>query len=151
MKSEATSPEAYIEQIPESRREAFCELRQTILTHLPAGYEEAMSYGMIGYVVPHGLYPSGYHCNPALPLPFINIANQKGFIALYHMGLYADPELLEWFQKEYVLQCPRKLDMGKSCVRFKNPSQIPMGLIGELSAKMTPLDWIARYEKMKQK
>ena len=151
MKIQADSPEAYIEQIPESRREAFQELRQTILTHLPDGYEEAMSYGMIGYVVPHGLYPSGYHCNPSLPLPFINIANQKGFIALYHMGLYADPELFEWFQKEYVLHSSVKLDMGKSCVRFKNPSQIPMSLIGELSAKMTPQNWIARYEEMKQK
>jgi hypothetical protein len=110
------------------------------------GFEERMSYGMIGYVVPKSLYPAGYHCDPKLPLPFVNIASQKNFIALYHMGIYTNPELLQWFQSEYAQQCKYKLDMGKSCVRFKRMDDIPFDLIAELMGKMTPEDWINRYE-----
>lgn len=102
---------------------------------------------MIGYVVPHSLYPDGYHCNPKLPLPFINIASQKHFIAVYHMGIYADKKLMAWFTKEYAKQVASKLDMGKSCIRFKKFDQIPLALIGALAAKMTPQQWIAVYEK----
>ncbi len=105
-----------------------------------------MSYGMIGYVVPHKTYPEGNHCNPKLPLPFINIASQKNFIALYHMGMYADKALLDWFVAEYPKHCKTKLDMGKSCVRFKKPENIPFDLIAELVKKMTVKDWISLYE-----
>jgi uncharacterized protein YdhG (YjbR/CyaY superfamily) len=146
MKYIANSPEEYINQLPEERQDSFNKLRNTIFKHLPLGFEERMSYGMIGYVVPKSLYPAGYHCDPKLPLPFLNIASQKNFIALYHMGIYTDPELLQWFQSEYAQQCKYKLDMGKSCVRFKRMDDIPFDLIAELMQKMTPEDWINRYE-----
>lgn len=106
-----------------------------------------MSYGMLGYVVPHSLYPDGYHCDPKLPLPFMNIASQKNFIAVYHMGVYADPKLLKWFTTEYAKHSKLKLDMGKSCIRFKKVDEIPFKLFAELASKMTPRDWIALYEK----
>lgn len=109
----------YIEKLPDERKEAFNRLRETILKHLPKGFEECISYGMIGYVVPHSLYPKGYHCDPKLPLPMINLANQKNFIALYHMGVYANTDLLNWFVGEYPKHCKSKLDMGKACIRFK--------------------------------
>lgn len=146
MKYIANSPDEYIYQLPEERQDSFNKLRNTIIKHLPLGFEERMSYGMIGYVVPKSLYPAGYHCDPKLPLPFVNIASQKKFIALYHMGIYTDPELLQWFQTEYAQQCKYKLDMGKSCVRFKRMDDIPFDLIAELMEKMTPEDWINRYE-----
>ncbi len=146
MKYIANSPEEYIHQLPDERQDSFNKLRNTIIKHLPLGFEERMSYGMIGYVVPKSLYPAGYHCDPKLPLPFVNIASQKNFIALYHMGIYTNPELLQWFQSEYAQQCKYKLDMGKSCVRFKRMDDIPFDLIAELMGKMTPEDWINRYE-----
>jgi hypothetical protein len=110
-----------------------------------------MTYGMLGYFIPHKTYPNGYHCNPKDPLPFLNVASQKNFIAVYHMGIYADPKLLDWFTNAYAQQVPGKLDMGKSCIRFKKPDQIPFDLIGELCTKMKPADWIARYESMLSK
>ena len=146
MKYIANSPEEYIHQLPDERQDSFNKLRNTIVKNLPMGFEERMSYGMIGYLVPKSLYPEGYHCDPKLPLPFVNIASQKNFIALYHMGIYTDPELLQWFQTEYAQQCKYKLDMGKSCVRFKKMDDIPFDLIAELMGKMTPEDWINRYE-----
>jgi hypothetical protein len=146
MKIDANSPDEYVEKVPEERRDSFKRLRQTVLDHLPSGFEEVMSYGMIGYVVPHSLYPEGYHCTPALPLPFMNIANQKNFIAFYHMGIYAEPELLQWFLSEYEALNLRKLDMGKSCIRFKKWEEIPFDLIGRLVAKRSPEAWIAVYE-----
>ena len=151
MKIEANSPDEYVEKVPEERRPSFERLRETVLDNLPAGFEEVMSYGMIGYVVPHSLYPDGYHCMPALPLPFMNIANQKNFIAFYHMGIYAEPELLEWFLSEYKALNLRKLDMGKSCMRFKKWEEIPFELIGKLVAKRSPQDWIAVYESQLKK
>ena len=151
MKIQANSPDEYVEKVPEERRPSFERLRQTVLDHLPAGFEEVMSYGMIGYVVPHSLYPDGYHCTPALPLPFMNIANQKNFIAFYHMGIYAEPELLRWFLAEYEALNLRKLDMGKSCMRFKNWEEIPFELIGQLVTKRSPHDWIAVYESQFKK
>ena len=151
MKIDANSPDEYVEKVPEARRASFKRLRQTVLDHLPAGFEEVMSYGMIGYVVPHSLYPDGYHCTPALPLPFMNIANQKNFIAFYHMGIYAEPELLEWFLSEYKALNLRKLDMGKSCMRFKKWEEIPFELIGQLVAKRSPQEWIAVYESQFKK
>jgi len=146
MSDVGTTVEGYIKQVPEDRRAAFEQLRQAILNHLPKGFVETISYGMIGYVVPHTTYPAGYHCSPKLPLPFINLANQKNFIALYHMGIYADPELLDWFVTAYPSHSKTKLDMGKSCLRFKKMDQIPFDLIGQLCQKMSPQDWIARYE-----
>lgn len=147
MKYEANSPAEYIAQLPEDRQVAIKELRKVIKKNLPKGFKEVMSYGMIGYVVPHATYPDGYHCDPKLPLPFLNIASQKNFIAIYHMGVYADKKLLDWFTKEFPKHSKLKLDMGKSCIRFKNPDQIPFKLIGELAAKMTVEDWINIYEK----
>lgn len=142
----ATTPSEYVNTVDEPRREAFSKLRDTILEHIPADFREEMSYGHIGYVVPHALYPSGYHCDPKLPLPFVSIAAQKNFIALYHMGVYAVPELLEWFVAEYPKHSKGKLDMGKSCIRFKKASDIPFQLIGQLMRKMSVEDWINIYE-----
>lgn len=136
----------YIEKLPDERKEAFNRLRETILKHLPAGFEECISYGMIGYVVPHSLYPKGYHCDPKLPLPMINLANQKNFIALYHMGVYANPDLLNWFVGEFPKHSKSKLDMGKSCIRFKKMNDIPYDLIAELIAKVSVEKWIECYE-----
>ncbi len=147
MQSPAKTVEEYMEQLPADRKSAMAELRKNIKKNLPKGFSEVMSYGMIGYVIPHSLYPDGYHCDPKLPLPFMNIASQKNFIAVYHMGVYADPKLLKWFTTEYPKHVKSKLDMGKSCMRFKKPEQIPFKLIAELSTKMTPKDWIAVYEK----
>ena len=123
MQSKALSPEEYISQIPDERRETFAMLRNAIIENIPDGFVEVMSYGMIGYVVPFSIYPKGYHCDPKLPLPFLNIAAQKNFIALYHMGIYANPDLLKWFSEEYPKHSKTKLDMGKGCIRFKNMNQ----------------------------
>ena len=147
MKSVSTSPNEYISQLPEERFEPMERLRSVILKNLAKGYKEEMSYGMIGYVIPHEIYPDGYHCNPKLPLPFINIASQKNYIALYHMGVYAQPSLLNWFVNEYPKHSKSKLDMGKSCIRFKKMDDIPFDLIAELMTKLSPTEWIALYEK----
>lgn len=146
MESQVNSPQEYIKTLNIERQEALILLRKTILEHLPAGFTEEMSYGMIGYVVPHSIYPAGYHSNPKLPLPFISIASQKSHIALYHMGLYANQELLDWFISEYEKHSKSKIDMGKSCIRFKKIEQIPYPLIAELVSKMTVKDWISIYE-----
>ena len=137
----------YIEAISTEKKEHFMQLRSVILKSLPSGFSEEMSYGMVGFVVPHSIYPSGYHCNPKLPLPFMSIAAQKNSINLYHMGIYANPSLQEWFQNEYPKHCKAKLDMGKSCIRFKKLDQIPYQLIGELCTKMSASEWISMYEK----
>ncbi len=147
MQSKAGSVTDYLSELPEERKKAIEQLRKEIKKNIPKGFKEQMSYGMIGYVVPHSLYPPGYHCTPELPLPFMNIASQKNFIAVYHMCVYADPKLHKWFIDEYAKTGLGKLDMGKSCIRFKNPAKIPYQLIGELAAKVTPQQWIATYEK----
>lgn len=147
MRIEAKSVDEYLSKVPEERQEAFNKLRQVILDNIPEGFDERLSYGMIGYVVPHELYPAGYHCSPELPLPFANIANQKNFIGFYHMGVYANKEVYDWFVNEYPKHCKYKLDMGKSCVRLKKMNDIPYDLIGELMQKMTVQDWIDLYEK----
>lgn len=151
MHYKANSPEEYISQIPEERIPYFKKLRETILNNIPKGFEEQMSYGMIGYVVPKTTYPSGYHCDPNLPLPFANIASQKNFIALYHSGIYANQDIYDWFVSEYPKHCKRKLDMGKSCIRFKKPEEIPFELIAQLMQKMTVKDWINLYESVLKK
>jgi len=147
MRYEATSPEDYINQLPEERQEPIKKLRQIILDNLPKGMEEQMSYGMLGFIIPHSVYPDGYHCDPKTPLPFMNLASQKNFIAVYHMGMYAKKEVLDWFTTEYAKHCKYKLDMGKSCVRFKKIHDIPYDLIGELAAKMSTEEWISIYEE----
>ncbi|MGB5362242.1 MAG: DUF1801 domain-containing protein [Aureibaculum sp.] len=146
MTSDAKTPEEYISTLPEDRKEAISKLRKIVLKNLPKGFTETMGYGMLAYVVPHSIYPAGYHCDTKLPLPFINIASQKNFIALYHMGIYAKKDLLNWFVNEYPNYSKRKLDMGKSCIRFKKIDDIPYDLIGELAGKMTPMEWIEIYE-----
>lgn len=146
MNYKAASVDEYYELIPEDRKEPMLKLREVINANMPKGFEEALSYGMPGWVVPHSMYPAGYHCKPSEPLPFLSLASQKNFIAFYHMGVYADNELYKWFQDEYAKQVPTKLDMGKSCLRLKNPKHIPYDLIGELCTKITPERWIEIYE-----
>ena len=146
MTSDAKTPEEYINALPAERKEAIAKLRNTILKNLPKGFSETMGYGMIGYVVPHTLYPAGYHCDPKLPLPFMSIASQKNFVAVYHMGIYANKALFDWFVNEYPNHVKRKLDMGKSCIRFKKIEEIPYDLIGTLAGKMTSQQWIDIYE-----
>jgi uncharacterized protein YdhG (YjbR/CyaY superfamily) len=146
MQYQVNSPEDFINQLPEDRQVVVTKLRKTINKNLPKGFVETISYGMIGYVVPHSKYLDGYHCTPELPLPFLNIASQKNFVAIYHMGIYAKMELLDWFTNEFPKYSKRKLDMGKSCIRFKNMDDIPYKLLGELASKMTVDEWIAIYE-----
>jgi len=136
----------YIANVPEERAPYFKKLRKVVLDNLPKGFKECINYKMLGYVVPHSKYPAGYHCDTKLPLPFMNLANQKGFIGFYHMGVYANPDLYEWFTSSYPDHAKYKLDMGKSCVRFKRMDDIPYDLVGELVGKMTPDDWISLYE-----
>jgi hypothetical protein len=147
MTSEAKTPAQYIKELPPERKDAVLKLREAVLKNIPTGFQEQMSYGMLGYVVPHEIYPAGYHCDPKLPLPFVAIASQKNFIAFYHMGIYALPDLLKWFVAEYPKHSTAKLDMGKSCLRFKKPEQIPYKLMGELMKKMSVKNWIEVYEK----
>jgi hypothetical protein len=142
----AASVEAYLQALPADRQAGLRELRMRIAAALPAGFEECISYGMPAWVVPHRLYPAGYHCDPKLPLPFLSLAAQKASINLYHLGLYADAGLLAWFQTEHAKASPRKLDMGKSCIRYKKAEDIPMPLIEQLLGKLRPADWIRLYE-----
>ena len=146
MQSKATSPKQYLEELPEERKAPVSKLRQQILDNLPKGVEEAMNYGMLGYVVPHSVYPDGYHCDPKSPLPFMNLASQKNFVAVYSMVLYSRKDLMDWFTSEYANRCKYKLDMGKSCIRFKKMEDIPYDLIGELTAKVSTEEWIDIYE-----
>ena len=146
MQYKATSPEDYINQVPEERQETLKKLRKTIVENLPKDFEEGIQYGMIGYYVPHSIYPDGYHCKPEEPLPFMSFASQKNSVNLYHSGIYAVPEIHDWFVNEYPKHCKRKLDMGKSCIRFKKLDEIPFDLIGELCKKLSVKDWINIYE-----
>ena len=147
MKIDASSPDDYIRQLPDDRKLVISKLRSTILEHLPPGFAETMSYGMISYVVPHSRYPAGYHCDPKQPLPFMSNASQKNFISFYHMGIYASEPLMDWFLDAWNSAGLKKPDMGKSCVRFKKPELIPFELLGDLAGKMSVADWIALYEK----
>ncbi|MEJ6491537.1 MAG: DUF1801 domain-containing protein [Flavobacteriales bacterium] len=147
MTIKASTPEEYIQNLPEDRISPVRKIRQIILKNLPKGFEEGIGYGMLSYHVPKTIYPAGYHCDTKLPLPFMNVASQKNFVALYHMGMYANPKLLEWFVTEYPKHSSKKLDMGKSCVRFKKMEDIPFQLIGELVTKMSLQDWVDLYEK----
>ena len=146
MQYNVASFKEYLDSIPAERKDAVQQIIEILKANLPTGFEEQLSYGHIGFVVPHSLYPNGYHCDPKSPLPFVGVASQKNFIALYHMGIYAKPDLLDWFVEEYPKHSKRKLDMGKSCIRFKKMDDIPMDLIAELCQKMTANDWINCYE-----
>jgi len=146
MTSQAPNVEQYIIELAADRQDWINKIRAKILHNLPNGFEEVMNYGMIGYVVPHSLYPAGYHCDPKLPLPFMALASQKNSVNFYHMGIYGNTELMDWFVKEYAKVAKGKLDMGKSCMRFKKPEQTPLDLIGQLVAKMKVTDWIKLYE-----
>ena len=141
----------YLINLPEERKEAFNKLREVILINLPKGFEECINYGMIGYVVPHSIYKNGYHCDPKLPLPFMNIASQKNFIAFYHMGIYGNSDLMNWFVSEFPNHSKAKLDMGKSCIRFKKMNEVPFELIGKLVQQMSTTDWINQYETLYRK
>lgn len=151
MNSKALTPSKYMTQLSEDRKDVVQKLRQTILDHIDSKFQECMNYGMLGYVVPFTIYPDGYHCNPKLPLPFMNLASQKNFIAVYHMGMYAKKEIYDWFVTEYPKHTTAKLDMGKSCIRFKKMDAIPYALIGQLAAKLSVEEWIAIYESQIKK
>lgn len=144
--TEPKTAEEYFEAIPEDRKAPMQKLHDVIVKNIPEGFSKSMGYGMLGWGVPHSAYPAGYHCDPKQPLPFLGIASQKNFIALYHMGIYADKDLHDWFVAEYPKHVKKKLDMGKSCIRFKRPENIPFDLIGELVTKMTMQQWINLYE-----
>ena len=149
MQSNATTPDDYIAGLPEDRRDAISALRKVINDNLPKGFEETMGYGHMGWVVPHKTYPPGYHCDPKQPLAFMGIASQKNFIALYSMCIYSLPGQLEWFRTEWPKHTSRKLDMGKSCIRFKKIDDIPLKLIGELASQVSPREWVEIYENSK--
>ena len=146
-----SSVQEILANIPEERKEAFNKLHQTIVDNLPKGFEPGISYGMLGYVIPHELYPAGYHCKPSEPLPFASLASQKNSINFYHMGIYSEPALMDWLVSEYPKHCTQKLDIGKSCMRFKKPEHIPYELLGQLMQKMTAAEWIALYERILKK
>jgi hypothetical protein len=147
MQSKAATPDEYVAFLPDDRRETVAAIRTAINDNLPKGFKECMTYGMIGWVVPHELYPPGYHCDPKLPLGFMGLASQKQYIALYSMCLYGHASELDWFKKEWPKYTSQKLDMGKSCIRFKKPGEIPLELIAKLAARVSPQEWIKIYEK----
>ena len=147
MQIPASNIDHYIEKVSDLYQPAIKQLRELLVENMPDGFVETMNYGMPSIVIPHAIYPSGYHCDPKLPLPFVSIAAQKNFIAFYHMGIYANPPLLDWFVSEYPKYSNAKLDMGKSCIRFKKPDQIPFDLLAELMRKMTAQEWIQLYEQ----
>lgn len=146
MTSDAKTVNDYIDSLPEDRKQYVQKLRDVIIKNLPNGFQEGMGYGMMGYSVPHSIYPKGYHCKPTDPLPFIGLASQKNSINFYHMGIYANKDLHDWFVSEYPKHSSRKLDMGKSCIRFKKFEEIPFDLIGELVTKVSVEEWIETYE-----
>jgi uncharacterized protein YdhG (YjbR/CyaY superfamily) len=148
VQSAANTPQEYIDSLPPDRREAISKIREAILTNLPQGFEEVIGYGMLGYVVPHSVYPKGYHCNPKLPLPYMNLGSQKNFIVLHAMCVYGSSTLYDWFVNEYPKYCRTKLDMGKGCIRFKKLDDIPYELIGQLASKLTAQEWIAICENV---
>ena len=147
MPSIATTPDEYVAGLPEDRKKAVSDIRKTINKHLPKGFKECMAYGMIGWVVPHELYPPGYHCDPKLPLGYMALGSQKNYISLHAMCLYGNAKELDWFRAEWPKHSAKKLDMGKACIRFKKPEDVPLDLIAKLAGRITPEQWIAIYEK----
>lgn len=151
MKATGNSVEEILANVPADRLEPFKKLHEVIVENLPAGFKPGISYGGLGYIIPHSVYPAGYHCKPTEPLPFAGIASQKNTINFYHMGIYSDPSLYEWFVTEYPKHSNQKLDIGKSCIRFKKFDQIPYKLIGELMTKISAEAWINMYETQMKK
>ncbi|KAA9132683.1 DUF1801 domain-containing protein [Marinihelvus fidelis] len=147
VQSKAATPEQYLEELPDERRSIMRRLHEAITANLRGGFVSVMNYGMPGYVVPHSIYPDGYHCNPKLPLPYMSLASQKQYISVYHMGLYAESGALDWFLSEYADRVGGKPDMGKCCIRFRKADQVPVALVGELAGRFTTADWIAAYER----
>jgi Domain of unknown function (DU1801) len=145
MKSTAKTVDEYLNGLAPDRREAISAVRKVILANLPKGYEECMSYGMIGYVVPHSIYPKGYHCDPKLPFPFVNLGSQKNHMALHLMNVYGDAETQRWFRKAWE-RTGRKLDMGKACVRFKRLEDVPLEVIGQVIARTPVAVYLARMQ-----
>ena len=148
MISTASTPDEYISGLPDDRKAALTAIREAVNERIDPGFKEAMGYGMMGWVVPHSLYPAGYHCDPKQPLSYMGIASQKNFISIYSMCLYSDNDLLDWFRSEWPKHSSKKLDMGKSCMRFKKLDDVPLKLIGELASKFTPQQWIEMYESV---
>ena len=142
----ASDIKEFIDNLPDDRKKAVSEIRKVINKNLPAGFKESFGMGMIIWSVPHSSYPAGYHCDPKKPLMLIGLAANKSGISMHHMGLYASPKLLNWFTSEWTKQSSKKLDMGKGCVRFKKLEDVPLGLLGELSTKLTPHAWVEHYE-----
>lgn len=141
--------QSYIQAIDEKRKPAFLRLVAVIDRHIPNGFEKGMQFGFPSYFVPLERYPKGYRGDKNVPLPFLSIGVQKHYISLYHLGIYADQELLRWFQEEYAKTGTLKLNMGKSCIRFGNPEKIPFELVGELMSKMSVEDWITVVENQR--
>ena len=137
----------YINSLESDRKKTITQLINVIEQNIPKGFEKTMNYGMPSFVIPHSIYPDGYHCDNKLPLPFISISNLKSSISLHHMGLYANSELLDWFKSEYPEHSKTKLDIGKGCIKFKKINDIPYKLIGVLSKRMTVKNWIDTYEQ----
>lgn len=145
MISKATTVKAYLAELPPDRRAAVDAVRKVIRKNLDKGYEEGMQYGMIGYYVPHKVYPDGYHCDPKQPLPFASLASQKNHMALYLMCIYGNPDFEAWFRTEWG-KTGKKLDMGKSCIRFKKLDDLPLEVVGEAVARVPVKDFIEYYE-----
>jgi hypothetical protein len=150
MKTNAKAVDEYLSHLPEDRRAALSAMRQVILDNLPEGYEECLQYGMISYVVPHRLYPAGYHCDPRQPLMYASLGSQKNYMTLYLMTVYGDPATAEWFRNAYQAT-GKKLDMGKACVRFKSLDALPLDVIGQAIARVPVKVYIARVEQITQR
>ena len=146
MQSKATTVAAYLKELPDDRRKAIKAIRKEIRAHLPKGYKEGMQYGGIGYFLPHSKYPSGYHCDPNEPLPFAGIASQKNHIGLYLFFVYTSPKLETAFRNDW-LKAKKKLDMGKSCVRFKKIEDVPLDVVGRAFAGVSKDEFVDFYEK----
>ena len=151
MHSDAKTPQEYIDQLPSDRQEIMKRLRAAVLEHLPEGLEEIMLYGIICYVIPHSLYPKGYHVDPKLPLMMLAIASQKNHIALYYVGVYTFPPVHAWFLEAYAQVMGKKPDIGKSCIRFRPTANIPYELLGELCGKVSVSEYIRAYEQILEK
>ena len=147
MRSDATTVDQYLAELPVERREAIAALRKVILKNLPKGYEEAMEYGMIGYHVPHSIYPAGYHCNPKQPLPFAALASQKNHMAFYLMCMYGDTDYEKWFREAWAAS-GKKLDMGKSCIRFKKLEDVPLDVVAAAVRKVPVKTYLEFYESV---
>jgi hypothetical protein len=145
MNRDAATVTEYLAGLPEDRRRALEAVRKVIRKNLPKGYQEGMQYGMIGYFVPHSVYPAGYHCDPRQPLPFAGLASQKNHMSLYLCSAYASPEHESWFRKAWTAD-GRKLDMGKACVRFKKLEDVPLEVVGEAVRRMPVKEFVRIYE-----